>query len=172
MLPTSSIVLLFLVWQHSMCCHPSTQEHLSIKLQSYISDDFLVCHKLLILCRLPGMRRVSCISPSTSCMSSYWVRTKARWFQSTLSTPPRSSALTPTRGRRWVPEPETQWSACAEGPGVFHCMSLCWPAGVTCVLWLRTRGEIRPLPAPTEEQVHDGVLQHGVYWQLCGCQTN
>lgn len=50
------------------------------------------------------MRRVSCITPFTSCMSNYWVQTKAQWSQSTLSTPPRTAALTHTHGRRWVTE--------------------------------------------------------------------
>lgn len=51
-------------------------------------------------------------------------------------------------------------------------VSLHASAGVTCVLWLWTWGEIRPLPAPIEEHVHGGVLRHVVHRQLSDCQTN
>lgn len=54
----------------------------------------------------------------------------------------------------------------------FHCKSLFWPVGVTCVLWLWTWGEICPLPAQTEEQVHGGVLPHTVRKELSDCQTS
>lgn len=51
-------------------------------------------------------------------------------------------------------------------------VSLHVSAGVTCVRWLRTWGEIRSVPAPTEEHVHDSILCHVVHQQLSDCQTN
>lgn len=48
------------------------------------------------------MRRVSCMTPFTSCTWNYWVQTKAQWYQSIASTPQRTAAITPTHGRRWV----------------------------------------------------------------------
>lgn len=56
-----------------------------------------------------GMRRVSCITPFTSCMSNYWAQTKAQWYQSIVSTPQRTAAVTPTHGRRWVTQSSVIW---------------------------------------------------------------
>uniref|UniRef100_A0A674N0C6 P1, F-box associated domain containing n=1 Tax=Takifugu rubripes TaxID=31033 RepID=A0A674N0C6_TAKRU len=49
--------------------------------------------------------------------------------------------------------------------------SLCLLAGVSCVLQLRTRSEICPLPPQTEEHVLEWLLQNHVHQQHCGCQT-
>lgn len=124
----------------------------------------------MCLC-LSGMKKAKCITPSTNCTWSYWVPTKARWSQNTLSAPLRTSALTLTTGRRWVAVPAVCLGSRARIPGC-HCVSLCWPVGVTCVLRLRTWGEIRPLPAPSEEQLLESVLPNYVHWQLSDCQAN
>lgn len=120
------------------------------------------------------MRRVSCMTPSTSCTWNYWVQTKVQWYQSIASTPQRTAAITPTHGRRWV----TLHSVVQHEPAcicfflIFVCVCLCWPAGFACVFWLWTWGEICPFPAPAEEHVFEWLFQHHVYWQLSGCQTN
>lgn len=48
---------------------------------------------------------------------------------------------------------------------------LCLLAGVSCVLQVRTRSEICPLPTPTEEHVLEWLLQNHVRQQHCGGQT-
>lgn len=57
-------------------------------------------------------------------------------------------------------------------PNLSHCMCLCWPAGVTCVLWLWTWGEICPLQAPSEEQFPQWLLHHDIYRQHSDCKTS
>lgn len=121
------------------------------------------------------MRRVSCMIQFTSCTSNCWGQIKAQWSQSIASTPQRTAAITPTHGRRWVPSTQL----CNR---LLHALfflflkylvvCVCWPAGFACVFWLWTWGEICPLPAPAEEHVFEWLLQHHVYWQFSGCQTN
>lgn len=51
---------------------------------------------------LSGMRRVSYMIPSTSCMLNYLVQTEAQWSQSTPPAPLRTVHATRVPGRRWV----------------------------------------------------------------------
>lgn len=48
---------------------------------------------------------------------------------------------------------------------------LCWPAGVARVLWIRTRRQIHPLPAPAEEQFPERLLPDALHGQLRGYQS-
>lgn len=118
---------------------------------------------------LSGMRRVSYTIPSTSCKWNYLVQTEAQWSPSTPPAPPRTVHATRVPGRRWVFYPPPLTSEVFLHSVI--SLILCLLAGVSCVLQLRTRSEICPLPTQAEEHVLEWLLQNHVRQQHCGCQT-